>query len=61
MPQAIYGLGGGHTHTYFGDMKVISKNQARSAMPGLKIFHLIAQSIGTFSVTLCPSEKFSGQ
>ena len=27
-PLVIYGLGGGHIHTYFGGMKVISRNQA---------------------------------
>ena len=32
MPLVIYGLGGAHTHTYFGRMKVITRNQA----PGLK-------------------------
>ena len=35
MPPVIYGLGGGHTHTHFGGMKVISKNQVRWP-PGLK-------------------------
>ena len=51
MPLVIYGRGGGHTHThththaqahtYFGGMKVISRNQASGQhAPGLKIKNL---------------------
>jgi len=31
-PLVIYGFRGGHTHTYFGGMKVISRNQSQNTL-----------------------------